>query len=403
MYNRNNYRGGRSRGNGGGARGRGNGHGGGRGGYRAPRTANFDKSLLVKKATGDQVDSYAPKNSFDSFAISDQLKQNIKLKGYVKPTAVQDQAIPHILAGRDVVGVANTGTGKTAAFLVPLLNKISGDRKEKILIITPTRELASQIRDEAAAFSNGMGVSCILCIGGASMGYQIEGLRRNPDMVVGTPGRLKDLEQRRRINFGSYRNIVLDEVDRMLDMGFIHDIKHIVAHLPQDRQSLFFSATLSGNVNMVMRDFLRNPAMVSVKTGDTAANVDQDIVRVNGKEKFEVLHELLLQVEMEKVLVFGRTKWGVEKLSKRLAERGHRVAALHGNKNQNQRLRALNEFKQSRIKVLLATDVASRGLDIDNVTHVINYDLPQTYEDYVHRIGRTGRADKKGMALSFVD
>jgi ATP-dependent RNA helicase RhlE len=200
-----------------------------------------------------------------------------------------------------------------------------------------------------------------------------------------------------------YGSIVLDEVDRMLDMGFIHDVRHIVSKLPPVRQSLFFSATLSHEVKSVMGAFLKDPIMISVKSQESSSNVDQDVVRLEGRLKVDLLHDLLVQDGFDKVLVFGRTKWGIEKLSKELGLRGFGVAALHGNKNHDQRQRALQEFKNNRIKILLATDVASRGLDIADVSHVINYDLPETYEDYVHRIGRTGRANKKGVALSFVD
>jgi superfamily II DNA/RNA helicase len=231
---------------------------------------------------------------------------------------------------------------------------------------------------------------------------QIRGLMRNPAFVIGTPGRLKDLEKQRKLSFGSFQTIVLDEVDRMLDMGFINDVKWIVAKLPEKRHALFFSATLPENTKDIMSHFLKNPVTISVKKTNTSANVDQDVIRLEGKPKIDVLHDLLAQEGFDKVLVFGRTKWGMEKLAKELDDRGFKVASIHGNKNQNQRQRAINDFKSDKVAILLATDIASRGLDIPNVTHVINYDLPETYEDYVHRIGRTGRADKTGKALSFV-
>lgn len=235
------------------------------------------------------------------------------------------------------------------------------------------------------------------------MGKQLFDLRRNPNFVVGTPGRLKDLEERKAIRFSAYTAIVLDEVDRMLDMGFIHDVTHIVSRLAPVRQSAFFSATTAGNVARVMQQFLKNPITVSVKTNDTMSNVAQEIVRTRGKVKVEVLHDLLIQRGFDKVLVFGRTKHGLEKLATDLTKRGFEVATIHGNKSQGQRQRSLEQFKNNRVKVLLATDVASRGLDIRNVTHVINYDLPESYEDYIHRIGRTGRANNKGIALTLVD
>lgn len=366
---------------------------------------SIDPSLLVKKAVVQPEDTavYQPKHAFSDFIISDQLKQNISAKGYKNPTPIQDQAIPHLLAGKDVVGIANTGTGKTAAFLIPLINKVFFYRAQKVLIIAPTRELAVQIEDEFRAFARGMNILSVLCIGGVSLGNQIHALRRNPHFVIGTPGRLKDLEKQGKLNFANFTTIVLDEVDRMLDMGFIHDVNYIISRFPRTRHSLFFSATLPQSVQEIMRGFLKDPVTISVKSQETAENVEQDVIRTNGRAKIDILYELLQKEEFEKVLVFGRTKWSMEKLSKALIQKGLTAAAIHGNKNQNQRQKALDAFKANKIQVLLATDIASRGLDIDDVSHVINYDLPASYEDYIHRIGRTGRADKKGIALSFVE
>lgn len=370
---------------------------------RAPKKG-FDYALLVKKAELQQETVvYKPQHNFADFHICDKLKSNIRNKGYVSPTPIQDQAIPQLLQNKDVVGIANTGTGKTAAFLIPLINKVFLNRSQRVLIIAPTRELAVQIKDECDGFTGGMNITSLIAIGGVGMHPQIQGLRRNPNFLIGTPGRLKDLHKQGHLNFNFYNNIVLDEVDRMLDMGFIADIKFIIGQLPERRQSLFFSATLSPEIQGIMQSFLYNPITISVTTGTTSKNVDQDIVKLDGRAKIDVLHDLLIQDGFEKVLVFGRTKWGIEKLTKNLRERGFTAASIHGNKNQNQRQRALDEFKQNKIQILLATDVASRGLDISDVTHVINYDLPESYDDYVHRIGRTGRADKKGFALSFIE
>lgn len=371
----------------------------------------FDPSLLVSQSVARSEQSieniakkeeHLPVHAFSDFAISDQLKRNIAGRGYTVPTPVQDQAIPEILAGRDVVGVANTGTGKTAAFLIPLIDKAFLDRAQRILIITPTRELAVQIRNELIGFSTGLNIDSVLCIGGVSIGPQAQRLRRNPQFVIGTPGRLKDLGGS-VLRFANFNNIVLDEVDRMLDIGFVREIKQIIFSLSPNRLSLFFSATLPVGVQEVMRTFLHNPVTISVKIADTTTSVKQNVVKLNGKPKIEALHELLIKKEeFSKVLVFGRTKFGMEKLARDLDQRGFKVAAIHGNKNQNQRQRALNDFKNNQVQVLLATDIASRGLDIDDVTHVINYDLPESYEAYIHRIGRTGRADKTGVALTFI-
>jgi ATP-dependent RNA helicase RhlE len=372
--------------------------------FNSGRDQGLNPMMFVRKAVDmPQQEEYVPTHTFADFEMHEQLKKNIKARQYVKPTPIQDQTIPALLEGKDVVGIANTGTGKTAAFLLPLINKAMTNRNSKVLIVAPTRELAVQIRDELKEFSYGMNISSVICIGGVGMYNQIEMLRRNPDFVIGTPGRLMDLERRGKVRFGSFNSIVLDEVDRMLDMGFINDIREIVRKLPQDRQSLFFSATMPTNVQTLMHGFLRNPVTVTIKSQPTSANVDQDIVRVNGRGKIDVLHDLLGQNGFDKVLIFGRTKHGIERLADALYDRGFRVGSIHGNKNQGQRQRALEAFKDNKIQVLLATDIAARGLDIDSVTHVINYDAPTSYEDYIHRIGRTGRADKKGVALTFVD
>lgn len=345
---------------------------------------------------------YQPTHVFEDFNIDKRLNTNVINKGYKTPTPIQDQAIEPILLGRDVVGIANTGTGKTAAFLVPLIDKVIKNPKEKVLIVAPTRELAVQIEAEAREFSKGMGINSVLCIGGVGMRPQIQGLYRMHNFVIGTPGRLIDLERQRNLNFGNYSSIVLDEVDCMLDMGFIHDVRFIVSKLPKTRHSLFFSATIPDSVKKVMTEFVPHPLIITVLNKPAAINVNQDVMRLNGRDKTEVLNELLMDREFEKVLVFGRTKHGMEKLAKELRLKGVRVEAIHGNKSQGQRQRAIEMFKQSRIQVLVATDLASRGLDINNVTHVINYDLPENLENYIHRIGRTGRADKKGRALTFI-
>lgn len=368
------------------------------------KTPAFDTELLVRKAVPAETEpDYVPKHQFTDFAVDKRLKNNVLAKGYKNPTPIQDQAITHVLEGKDVVGIANTGTGKTAAFLVPLINKVIGEPRSKVLIIVPTRELAAQVNDELKIFAKGLNIYSALCIGGASINVQIKDLRRNPNFVIGTPGRLKDLDQRRNLNFSHYSTIVLDEVDRMLDMGFIHDIKHIINRLPQKRHSLFFSATLNDDAKYVMQSFLDKPILIKVKSDRTPNNIDQNIVKTNGKPKIEILHDLLIKEGFNKVLVFGRTKWGMEKLAKQLDKRGFNVASIHGNKSQVQRQRALKQFQENNVQALLATDVASRGLDIDDVTHVINFDLPNTYDDYIHRIGRTGRADKMGSALTLVE
>lgn len=365
----------------------------------------FDPTAFVARTLTQgsaPAEEYVPANTFPGFPLCDQLQKNIERKGYTVLTPIQDQVIPHLLAGRDVVGVATTGTGKTAAFLIPFIHKMIGDPSQRMLIVTPTRELAEQIGQEFRSLAWNMNIFSAVCIGGVGMGQQIRDLSRNPHVVVGTPGRLKDLGEHGKINFSAYKNLVLDEVDRMLDMGFIHDVTHIVSLLPSARHTAFFSATTSEKVQRVMQQFLRNPVMISEKSENAAAHVAQDIVKVQGRQKADVLHELLSREGFDKVLVFGRTKRGLEQLARNLRDRGLYVATIHGNKNQNQRQRSLQQFKNNVVKILLATDVASRGLDVDGVTHVINFDLPETEDDYIHRIGRTGRAGKTGIALTLI-
>lgn len=347
---------------------------------------------------------YQSKNAFSDFNFDHRIKSNVAARGYVTPTPIQDQTIPHILNGADVVGIANTGTGKTAAFLLPLLHKVLNDSSENILVIVPTRELAQQINEEFIQFRGDLRMFSVCCVGGAFIGQQISNLRRSHNFVIGTPGRLKDLIERGAINPARFGTIVLDEADRMLDMGFIADMRFIMSRMAPERQTLFFSATTTSEINSLIKEFLRDPISVSVKTGETAKNVDQDVVRVErGQEKIEVLHDLLSKSEFNKVLIFGRTKHGVEKLSQTLVARGFKAESIHGDKNQSKRQRALQSFKSNKVNVLVATDVAARGLDIPAVSHVINYDLPDSYEDYVHRIGRTGRAGKTGKALTFLN
>lgn len=352
------------------------------------------------------VDSapYVPVNKFSDFKISEILKNNIIKKGYINPTPIQDEAIPVVLKGRDVVGIANTGTGKTAAFLIPLLDKIINNPREKVLVIVPTRELATQINQELIEFRADLRIYSVCCVGGVGIYNQISGLRRQNNFVIGTPGRLRDLVDRKAIHLSEFRSIVLDEADRMLDMGFVNDMRFLMNNMAPNRQTLFFSATITNEIDKLIKEFLNNPEKISVKTGDTARNVEQNIVRVpHGGDKINSLHNLLSQKEFSKVLIFGRTKHGVEKLCQTLIKNGFKAESIHGDKNQTRRQNALRAFKDNHSQILVATDVAARGLDIPNVTHVINFEVPATYEDYVHRIGRTGRGNQTGVALTFVN
>ena len=335
-----------------------------------------------KAVASNEAPMFIPVNSFDSFDIHPQIKRNIKTKRFEVPSPVQDTAIPNILAGRDVIGIANTGTGKTAAYLIPLIHKACKDRRQKILVIVPTRELAEQIHNDFRDLSLGIGINSAVLIGGAGIGGQIYQLRRNPDFVVATPGRLKDMINRRLLDLSEFNNVVLDETDRMVDIGFLDVIKQFISMLPVQRQSLFFSATISKKVQEIIAAFVKDPVVIDVKKSSAAVSIKQGL---------------------RKVIVFGNTKRSVQRLSDELVDRGFKADAIHGDKRQSQRHSILNKFKREEIRIVLATDVAARGLDISNVSHVINYELPKTYDDYVHRIGRTGRADKTGVALTFVN
>jgi len=350
------------------------------------------------------VENFVPEHRFTDFKIDERLKGNIIKKGYETPTPIQDKSIPHVLEGHDIVGIANTGTGKTGAFLIPLIHKVLTNPSERVLIMVPTRELAIQIGDELRGFTPMLKIYSAICVGGAGIGPQMSDLRRKPNFVIGTPGRLKDLMERKVLVLSDFGTVVLDEADRMLDMGFIADMKMIMAKMKEDRHTLFFSATLSSDIERLIGSFLKTPVRISVKTRDTSKNIDQDVVRIpDGGSKVDILHDLLIQPEFSKVLIFGRTKHGVEKLSKVLEQRGFKAESIHGNKTHGKRQKALGLFKQGNVQVLVATDVAARGLDITDVSHVINFELPQSYEDYVHRIGRTGRAGKTGKALTFIE
>ncbi len=379
------------------------GRGGGRGfgtfGETEAEIAKFTNRAVV--TTEEPV--FVPEHKFADFDINAHLKANIIAKGYDLPTPIQDKSIPHTLQGQDIVGLAATGTGKTAAFLIPLIDKVMKQKGERVLIMAPTRELAVQIEKELAGFAKGLGFRGMVAVGGASIGPQVAQLRHDPAFVIGTPGRLKDLMERKSLNLSGFGTVVLDEADRMLDMGFIEDMRAIMSKMRKERHTLFFSATMSREIEKLVGDFLENPVVISVKTTDTPSSVDQDVVRIQrGQDKFNVLSEMLKDPAFNRVLVFGRTKHGVERMAKDLSRMHIHAESIHGNKTHGARIKALEAFKSGKVTVLVATDVAARGLDIPAVSHVINFDLPSTYEDYVHRIGRTGRAAHKGKALTFV-
>jgi ATP-dependent RNA helicase RhlE len=379
--------------------------GGGRGrpAKRGPKKDYIHPSRFVKAAKPVEEDVYEPTHMFADFAVNDLIKQNIATKGFTAPSPIQDQAIPVGLNGQDIIGIANTGTGKTVAFAVPVLHKLMENKDARALIVAPTRELAQQIEQEFRMLAQKSGLFGAVLIGGAPMGPQLRDLRSNPQIVIGTPGRIMDHMQRGSLDLSGFDMAVLDEVDRMLDMGFVNDVRTILGELKQERQSFFFSATLDGRVRDLINTFAKDPVSISVKTGNTSENVHQDIVcYVTNTDKIEQLHEILNREEVAKAIIFDETQRSVERLSRELPDRGFKADDIHGGKTQGQRTRALNRFKKNDITILVATDVAARGIDVADITHVINYTTPQSYEDYVHRVGRAGRAGRVGYALTFV-
>ena len=370
---------------------------------RGPKKENIHPSKFVQAAKPQQSAEYIPTHAFADFNVHPQLKQNIAAREFSAPSPIQDQIIPHGIDGRDVIGIANTGTGKTMAFAIPVLHQLMSNRDAKAIVVAPTRELAEQVLDECRTLVGGSKVRWALLIGGSSMGRQLQDMSRRPNLVIGTPGRMKDHIERGSLRIHQYNMAVLDEVDRMLDMGFVNDMRSIIGGMSPKRQSFFFSATIDKRVRGIIDDFSVDPVEVSVKTGSTSENVEQSIVHYHDDDnKLETLSELLQRGDISKALVFDDTRGRVEKLSRKLTQQGIKSESIHGGRSQGQRKRALSNFKESHVRVLVATDVAARGIDISDISHVINYSTPQSYEDYVHRVGRAGRAGKKGHAYTFL-
>ena len=369
------------------------------------KPAEIHAHRFVNKAiTPEAEEVYVPTHEFRDFALNERTQATLGHIGYEAPSPIQDQAIIPALEGRDIVGLANTGTGKTAAFLLPAIEKLSQKPSVvSVLVLAPTRELAQQIDDEFRRFAAGQKLYSALVVGGANIARQIQQVQRGPHVIIGTPGRIKDLIARQVLRLHSVTTFVLDEADRMCDMGFVRDIKSIEMELPRHRQTLCFSATMTTDVQTIVETFMRDPVTISVVRSQTNDHIDQDVIYARDKfHKIDLLVELLAKPDFEKVIVFGDTKYGVQRLADRLTKDGLHAVAIHGNKSQSQRERALRSFKNGEVNILVATDVAARGLDIPDVSHVINFDQPKVYADYIHRIGRTGRAGKTGTALTFV-
>lgn len=348
--------------------------------------------------------------SFKALGLNDELLQAVSNQDYTTPTPVQKQAIPHILAGKDVLAGAQTGTGKTAGFTLPMLQRLMENhdphqkpRRVRALVLVPTRELAAQVLESVQTYGKHLPLTTEMIVGGASINNQIRALRHGCDIVVATTGRLCDHINERHINLSNVELLVLDEADRMLDMGFLPDIRRIIGNLPKQRQNLLFSATYSAPIKELAGKILQNPIAVEVaKPNITSENVSELVYPIQKENKRELLSYLIGSNNWQQVLVFVRTKHGADRLEKQLITDGIRSAALHGDKSQGARTKALDFFKNGKVSVLVATDIAARGLDIDTLPHVVNYDLPQVAEDYIHRIGRTGRAGAKGHAISLV-
>ncbi|MBJ7537146.1 DEAD/DEAH box helicase [Marinomonas transparens] len=346
--------------------------------------------------------------SFNTLGLSAPILKAIEDKGYTEPSPIQAQAIPAVLEGQDVMAAAQTGTGKTAGFTLPLLERLSqGEHatgnQVRALVLTPTRELAAQVAESVKDYGKHLGLKSTVVFGGVKINPQMMALRRGADILIATPGRLMDLYNQRAVKFDNLEILVLDEADRMLDMGFIHDIKKILAVLPKRRQNLLFSATFSPEIRQLAKGLVNNPVEISVTPRNaTAVSVEQWLHPVDKKRKTELLIQLISEGRWDQALVFSRTKHGANKITKSLEDVGIRASAIHGNKSQGARTRALADFKEGRIRILVATDIAARGLDIEQLPHVVNFDLPDVAEDYVHRIGRTGRAGATGQAISLV-
>jgi ATP-dependent RNA helicase RhlE len=345
--------------------------------------------------------------TFESLGLAPALLRALDAEGYKAPTPIQEQAIPHVLAGRDVQGIAQTGTGKTAAFALPILQRLAAERRQpprggcRVLVLSPTRELASQICDSFRAYGSQIGVRATVMFGGVPKGKQVRAMERGVDVLVATPGRLIDHMQDRTVRLDHVEILVLDEADHMLDLGFIVPIKRIVATIPSRRQTLFFSATMPGEIGKLAGGMLKDPAHVAVTpVATTAERVEQGVIFADQAQKRHVLLGLLKGDAQGRTLVFTRTKHGADRVVKQMVEGGVPAMAIHGNKSQGQRERALEAFRTGECRVLVATDIAARGIDVDDVSHVINFDLPNVPESYVHRIGRTARAGREGMAIS---
>lgn len=371
------------------------------------KKSTLNPDLLIQQAVISPVKAIAVETRFEDMNIHQRIKVNIRKMGFVSPTEIQDKTFDKLTEGANLIGIANTGTGKTGAFLIPILENLlrNNENRFQSLIIVPTRELALQVYDEFKKLSEGLKLRAACYIGGTNIEKDIRSLNNRFDLIIGTPGRLLDLRNRGNLKLGQFEVLVLDEFDKMLDMGFIRDIRELINAMKQRKQTLLFSATKDPKQERIINEIVKDPFIVKIDSGDQSSkNVTQDIIKVKeGQDKYNLLLELLSGKDFEKVILFTETKHLANRLSKKLNNSGIQSDQIHGNKSQNYRVNALDKFKKGSIKVLVATDVAARGIDVNNVSHVINYQMPKDFDTYIHRVGRTGRAGKTGMAYTFVD
>ena len=368
--------------------------------------SSIDTRLFTKKAVPLTESRYVSERGIHELPIDERIKRNLQSKGYTKPTEIQDRTLEALLAKNNLLGIAQTGTGKTGAFLIPVIHNLIGQKAAfQVLIVVPTRELAAQVEEEFTSMVKGLSLRSLCFIGGTSVGRDIATLRQPAHIVIGTPGRLTDLARQGALRFNHFHTLILDEFDRLLDMGFSKDIQFIVRGMNNRRQTVLFSATEEANQKKLIQELLKEPVQIRISNGKiTGDHIDQEAVHVPaGETKIQVLLRMVQDKSFQKVIVFAETKRNVSTVRKNLHQSGIRVDEIHGNKSQNYRMKALNDFKSGKIQVLIATDVAARGLDISEVTHVINYQPPRDFDSYIHRIGRTGRAGKGGKAFTFVN
>lgn len=365
----------------------------------------IDPSNFIKKSTPTKSREYKATTTFNEMNLHDKLKRALKIKGFLNPTEIQAESIESLIKKKNIIGIANTGTGKTGAFLIPIIHRLLTEEKRfQTLVVLPTRELALQVEKEFQSLSSDLHLSSASFIGGTNLDKDFQKLKSRNDIVIGTPGRLIDLIKQGALNLTKFEVLILDEFDRMLDMGFIRDVEKILNAMKQRKQTMLFSATIDKNQENLINKIVANPVRIHIHSGNSTTNmVDQDIIDVQGRDKFILFKDLISGNDFRKVLVFAETKRTVDRLRKKLMKSGIPSETIHGDKSQNYRIKALNNFKSGKTKILVATDVAARGIDIEDISHVINYQAPSSMDSYIHRIGRTGRAGKKGYAYTFVN